>query len=234
MLIDCHTHTSRYSSCSVLSPGELCLLARERGMDGLVLTEHRVQWPDGELRALREHMAPLAVYSGMEVSTQEGYDVVCITPHRLRAGSFPSMRELLRLVEPVREECFLFVAHPFRYSDSMGPELRAVLQGVDGIEMNSANIMRRRVERENGRFRPANHRRYAEARDAYGLVGVYNTDTHHPSTVGAIANRLRSADGTVPPLPADEAELSALLRRARVEEHQNTPLLDAYLHRPGG
>ena len=44
MRIDLHTHTSALSFDSNIAPQELVRLAKKRGLDGLVLTEHDRIW----------------------------------------------------------------------------------------------------------------------------------------------------------------------------------------------
>lgn len=225
LLIDCHTHTTRYSGCSSLTPETLCSLGELQGLDGIVLTEHQVRWQQTELDALRSQCPGITIYSGVEVSVGEGYDVVVIGPETGSMFGYAVPFELLlRELEPVRGETFLFVAHPFRYTDRMTTELEEILSAVDGIEVNSINILRNNARDEDGRISPVNQAVYDLARGKYGLVPVYNSDVHHEAGVGALANRFRSAAQ-----PADEAGLARLLKTADIEEHQDPALLRSVL-----
>jgi predicted metal-dependent phosphoesterase TrpH len=69
MVIDLHTHTSRHSCCSVLSPTDLVKEACLRGLDGIVITEHNYKWPNFEIERLRESIenANIVILSGQEV-----------------------------------------------------------------------------------------------------------------------------------------------------------------------
>ena len=49
MLFDIHTHTRRYSPCSILSPHDLVKKALELSLDGIVITEHEVLWDEKEI-----------------------------------------------------------------------------------------------------------------------------------------------------------------------------------------
>ena len=60
--IDLHVHTSRYSFCSHISPEELIRLAPERGIDGIVITEHDWQWTNEEIKNLQESLERKAVH----------------------------------------------------------------------------------------------------------------------------------------------------------------------------
>lgn len=225
LLIDCHTHTTRYSGCSSVSPEMLCSLGELRGLDGIVLTEHQVRWQHKELDGLRSQCPGITIYSGVEVSVGEGYDVVVIGPETGSMFGYAVPFELLlRELEPVRGETFLFVAHPFRYTDQMTIELEEILSAVDGIEVNSINILRNNARDEEGWITPVNQAVYDMARGKYGLVAVYNSDVHHESGVGALANRFR----TDAP-PADEKALARLLKTEAIEEHQDPALLRSLL-----
>jgi len=220
MRIDCHTHTRAHSDCSVLEPDMLCQLALERGLDGVVITEHRVQWPAADIRALRKRHPSLRVYAGMEVSLLEGYDVVLISEARLPSFGFPTLGQLDKALAPIRDEVFCFVAHPFRYTDELPDQLAAIMEYVDAIELNSVNIMRNNATRENGSFLPRNFRLYEQASRRFGLKPVFNTDCHHPAAVAAVANDLGGQK-----LPFGEGELVECLQRAKPAQYQNPGLL---------
>lgn len=225
MLLDCHAHTSLYSSCSRLTPLELCTLAQQRGLQGQVITEHRRHWPEEELDVLRAAFPGLRLYGGVELSLREGYDVVCITgPIRLFVPVFPDVDDLRRAIAPCRDETFCFVAHPFRYHDDMPPELEDILSVVDGIEMNSVNILRNNAVRKKDCFTPRNRARYEEARRRFALTPLYNTDTHKSTSVASIANCLDVGE-----LPASSASLARLLRNNEPRQWQNVELLEKHL-----
>ncbi len=224
MLLDCHLHTSIHSPCSSMEPEDMCRAALAGGVDALVITEHSVQWRPWDLDALRAAHPGLTIYSGMEVWVEEGYDVAVIAANMPPIPFMPPFARLISLLAPVREEVFVFVAHPFRYVEGMTEELQAIFKQVDGIEMNSVNILRGGWERDGERFLSGKHRLYQEARQRFGLVGLYDTDAHHVRSVGTIANLL---EGETP--PGSEAELAALLKSARPMEHQNPKALAACL-----
>ncbi|MFP4314797.1 MAG: PHP domain-containing protein [Desulfovibrionales bacterium] len=226
MLIDCHVHTTRYSGCSTLSPKWACEWAEDRGLDVLVLTEHQVQWTTPEIAILRKEYPGLKIFSGVEVSLEEGFDVVLIAsiqgltyppfPHRISLAEF---QDSLRVV---RGERFAFIAHPFRWTNQRSLEMDLVLAAVDGIEMSSINILHNNVRREKNRYVARNATLYQQAREEYGLIPLYNTDSHTEGSVGALANRV---DGQI---PATGSELAALLKRAHPEEYQNQDLLKRF------
>jgi hypothetical protein len=224
MRIDCHVHTSRYSGCSSIEPEELCELALERGLDALVLTEHRVRWAQDELDELRRRFPTLTLYSGVEISLRENHDVVCIAPPELdRFPPYPDLAELMKFVAPARDKSFLFVAHAFRYESEITPELSLVLRAVDGIEMNSVNVIKRQLLRRGDRFLSSNHRLYETAQQRHGLTPLFNSDGHHPLAVGSISSEFPE------PAPPDEAGLAELLKRSAAVERQDKKLLAAFM-----
>lgn len=227
MRFDCHTHTRLHSGCSSLRPDELCTLALERGLHGVVITEHRYQWSKAEIASLRDRHPGLGIYSGVELSLREGYDVVCIVGEiPLNLPDFPALIQLENILERHREDIFTFVAHPFRYRDFMTPELEDILSVVEGIEVNSVNIAKGAPQIHEGRYVAENWENYETTRQAYGMVPVFNSDTHATFSVATIANEIDTAT-----LPANEAELAALFRQKDIREWQNTEQLHACLER---
>ena len=225
MLIDLHTHTSRYSSCSVLHPEELCRLSVERGLDAIVLTEHFIMWSQEERDMLQNRFPQLKIYRGVEISVREGYDVICITAlEDLNVQSLLSVENFKKLLGPALDSSFLFVAHPFRFDSELTPGLQEVLRNVDGIEMNSINIFKTDPVLTGNRYHPRNEECYIRARDQYRLIPLYNTDTHHPFSVGGIAGYLETDH-----IPADETALCSLLRNAAAVERQNPQVIKRFL-----
>ena len=221
MLIDCHVHSCPRSACSVVTADRLCVRARERGLDALVLTEHHFQWSRAELDGLEARNPGLRLYGGVELTLTEGYDVVVVTAVPLEAPWPLSLDRLRRMLAEDRHRSFAFVAHPFRRSLRQDGPIQDILAWVDGIEMNSANVLRAGGLCDgDGLYRPCTSDLYETARREYDLAPLFNSDAHQEAAVGAVATWLEAPD-----LPADEAELAGLLRTARREERQDAALL---------
>lgn len=225
MFIDCHTHTSRHSSCSTISPEELCTLAVERGLHALVLTEHMYRWSEEEVQKLQARFPAIKLYSGVEVTMDGGYHVVLIGP----TGPYVHeknwrMSELLKMLGPERESSFIFIAHPFRYDILTTKALDSIFRAVDAIEISSVNIIKTIATSLTDRFAPTTHKLYEAARSKYSLAGIYNTDCHSPPAIGTIMNYV-----DVTELPDNERDLALLLKKHNLVERQNTPLLKKYL-----
>lgn len=228
MLLDCHTHTRVHSACASLEPDTLCKLALDRGVDALVLTEHHHQWTQETLRELETNHPPLRLYAGVELTLAEGYDVILIAPppllHAYGAISmFQPLRRLQKRLALVREEVFAFVAHPFRYACDTPEALSRIFAWVDGMEVNSVNILRGGHVPQDGLYAPANWQCYADALASTGCLAMYNTDCHHPQGVGALANDIPGGP------PADEAALVRCLRSAAITQWQHRNVLTSLL-----
>ncbi|MFA7114561.1 MAG: PHP domain-containing protein, partial [Candidatus Omnitrophota bacterium] len=135
MLLELHSHTSRYSKCSVCTPEDLVRRIMEKGLQGLVITEHHYLWTDDEIRQLKrdagvgEHFLIMA---GQEVDTDIGHVVVY--------GAKETIPERIKLTE-LREkfpDAALLWAHPFRKGRL--PEIRQLLdENINAVEIISSN-----------------------------------------------------------------------------------------------
>jgi predicted metal-dependent phosphoesterase TrpH len=157
-IIDMHLHTTRGASDSGLSPDDLAVEARQRGLTAVHISEHDRLWERYTLQAYREQNSDLLVANGMEVSTDMGH--ILALGLREYVGGIRHLQTLRRVAD--EHGAFLVVAHPFRhYFDpvyfrrqgkepfTMTPEQAAklpVFQLVDAIEvLNGANTVRENV-----------------------------------------------------------------------------------------
>jgi len=140
-VLDIHLHTQRHSGDSVMDERELYRYAKRAGLDGVVITEHHFQWPEEELRELREEiLAPpnFVLLAGFEYSSRKGDMLVFgLEPHwatELRPGLEPE--EAFRVFKEAGAA--IVAAHPTRagipYDD------RILDLAMDGIEVESCNI----------------------------------------------------------------------------------------------
>ena len=127
MLIDMHTHTSVHSTDSNLLPLDALLRTAERGLDGVVLTEHDVVWVPERAAALSEETG-LLVLHGVEVTTELGHVLV----YGLDA-LVPRITDARRLRAHCDEHgALMFLAHPARDPGLRVP--RAMMELFDGVE----------------------------------------------------------------------------------------------------
>ena len=173
MIIDMHLHTERYSICAGMSPDAMARTAVARGLDGVVLTEHDVLWPESELHALRARHPDLTILRGIEVNTRAGHALAYgIT--RAVTATFSDRMPLRTLTRRVHEAGgIVILAHPARYNDRLP---RAVYRAnLDGLEVRSFNIrgyMQRPIE---------------TLQADLDLPGIAGTDAHTTDVLGLYA-----------------------------------------------
>ncbi len=154
-IIDMHLHTTRGASDSGLSPDDLMLEARSRGLTATHISEHDRLWDRHTLEEFRQQHSDLLIANGMEVSTDLGH--ILTLGLREYVGGIRHGETLRRVAD--EQGGFLVVAHPFRhYFDpvyfrrqgkepfTLTPEQAArlpVFQLVDAVEvLNGANTLR--------------------------------------------------------------------------------------------
>jgi hypothetical protein len=127
MLIDLHCHTRAYSRCSALTPEALVRAARERGLDGVCITEHDASWTMAEISTLAEQME-FPVFRGMEVTTEVGH--VLVFGLDRHASAMAMLDELHRIVRS--EGGVMYLAHPSRRYGTLPPaDLAAYFDSVE-------------------------------------------------------------------------------------------------------
>ena len=130
MRIDLHSHTAVFSTDSNLLPHDLIAASAERGLDGVVLTEHDVVWPAERVAALNES-SDILVLSGVEVTTELGHVLV----YGLDA-LVPRITEARRLRALCDERgALMLLAHPARDPGLRVPPdaFRELFDGVEGL-----------------------------------------------------------------------------------------------------
>lgn len=168
MILDMHVHTT-YSSCSRLQLTEILENARERGLDGVCITDHNTMAAQAEIE---EGLQPdgLCVLFGMEYDTPEGDFLVFGPFENLKTGLHA--KELLRLVK--EREGIAVAAHPYRMDRMLDKSL---------VEQGFCRI----VEGINGRNRNHENFQVKELADRYGLVQCGGSDAHQLSELGKTA-----------------------------------------------
>ena len=139
--IDLHVHTRRHSACSTIDPERLIRQAVKAGLDGLVITEHHYQWPQGELDELAaKSTAPgFLLLSGFEYGSRRGdiliYGLAPEDAEDFAPGMDPG--EAIALAQKRGAVCI--AAHPTR--GAMGFDEEGLLLPFDAIEVQSVNLM---------------------------------------------------------------------------------------------
>ena len=109
MIIDLHTHSYPASACSSVSVEDLIVHAKQKGLNGICLTDHNYVWDQERVDQLQDDHEFL-VLRGNEITTNEGDMLVF--------GFEKNVRGIIRLEELKKEvdqvEGFIIAAHPFR------------------------------------------------------------------------------------------------------------------------
>lgn len=176
---DIHSHSSEHSACSHVSAEELIDTAIERGLAGMVVTDHHYQWPRAELQAIAERLKPGAIVmlSAYELTTADRPNGKQKHAGDLLIYGAPDGSEM-ELWTPYKEACarareqnaLIISAHPFR--EGAGAGERIFDMDIDGIEIFNPNHSQLDVSRAKAAVLRA------------GFLGVAGSDAHHASHVG--------------------------------------------------
>jgi hypothetical protein len=169
MLLEMHSHTAEYSSCSAVAAVDLLRRVHAKGLQGIVLTDHHHLWPESELAELkRKSEVPdyFLVLSGQELHCAELGDILIYGAER----TFPRGTSLTD-VRAGFPGAALVWAHPYRGGRDPSPDdLRHPL--LDGVEIFNSN----HTARGNSRGLQDWHR--------YRFTAIGGTDTHGASYAG--------------------------------------------------
>lgn len=173
--------------------------ARERGLDGVVITEHFAFWNDTEIQTLRRQFPDLQIFRGIEISTTEGEDLLVYGSNAAAATTNP--QSVATVMEQVRgTDAAVILAHPLRYRDQIAQALYASPpDACEGWSMNIYAFQRPAIQA------------FCEATGC-GMTAA--TDSHSINGIGAYATRFH---GTI----KHERDLAAALR-----EHAYSPFMD--------
>lgn len=186
-----HAHTSRHSPCSLLDPVELVLHVQEKGLQGIILTEHHYLWQEAEIADLRraaEVNDAFIIVSGQEVSVK-GFGHVLV----FGADKTIDKKHTLESLRKLYPEAALIWAHPFR-NGHMPLTEKLTHPYLDGVEIFSMN----HTVRENYHGLKAWHTQKFTAlsgSDAHTpeMTGCFPTEFMHPvETINDIAAEIRA------------------------------------------
>ena len=190
MKIDLHVHTKERSACGESGEEEMLQAAVNYRLDGLVFTDHHRFIPLGRLEALNRKYAPLRVFGGIEISVDEGEDVLVLGARdpALETRNWPYARLFAFVHE---RDGFLALAHPFRYQDEINIDIETY--PPDAIELHSKNTG------------ACDAPRILAVLERLDLLPLCNSDAHSAEHVGIYYNQLARE-------PGDERELIQTLK----------------------
>jgi predicted metal-dependent phosphoesterase TrpH len=191
VLIDLHCHTLPLSTCSALQADQLVVLARERGLDGICLTEHDRAWPEADLRALRNRNG-FPIFSAVELTTDQGH-ILAFGLDDPRAFSAIALE-----VHEAAKACgaLLFLAHPAR-------------DGLLKVTHDTVEFFMS-VEAVNGSDSRLQNMAASGLAHGFRLPGIGGSDAHTAAEVGRAATRF-------PVRVETQAELLEALRAGTYE-----------------
>ena len=123
-IFDLHVHTTRGSSDSGLTPGQLVRRAGKAGLDGVCLTEHGGGWTDREIEETFAGSG-LTVIAALEVDTDAGH--VLVFGVRAYVNGMHRIEDLRSVVD--RAGGAMVSAHPFRNLFNRPPDRPNLLFG---------------------------------------------------------------------------------------------------------
>lgn len=196
--VDFHNH-SNASPDSLVKPEELVTIARKRGLDRLVVTDHNTI--RGALRC--KELDPGLIIVGEEVMTTRGELVTAFVTEEVPRGLEPG-----ETIQRLRDQgAFISVSHPF--DPHRGWDLKDLMEIIDLVD--AIEIFNARCYREEWNLKAME---FAGERKLPGTVG---SDSHSLFEIGAAGMLLPEFDS------ADE--LRAVIRKGKVEAQLSSPLV---------
>lgn len=198
--VEFHCHTV-YSKDSLVEPADLIRVAKARGLDRLIITDHNSIGGALEAKAI----APDLIIIGEEIMTTDGELLACFVQKEIPKGLRP-----MEAIERMREQgAFISVSHPFdkhRNGAWKEKDLLEILPYVDAIETFNSRCIRNTYNEQAKVF----------AR-THGIVGTVGSDAHTLREVGRSSLKL--------PEFSNANELRISIRQAVASETLSSPFI---------
>ena len=173
MFVDTHMHECTYSTDSFLSLKEIVEIAKQKGLDGVCITDHDSMGLKETAEAYSREIG-FPIFVGIEYYSLQG-DIVAFG-----IETYPDRRidaqDFIHMVKAQGGVCFS--AHPFRNNKRGLEENLKTVQGLDGIEALNGSASYE-----------ANKKAYEYAAEL-GIQAVGSSDCHIPEKVGVYATWL--------------------------------------------
>lgn len=173
MFVDTHMHECTFSTDSFLTLKEIVEIAKEKGLDGVCITDHDSMGLKETAEKYSKEIG-FPIFVGIEYYSLQG-DIVAFG-----ITDYPETRidaqDFIDMVKAQGGVCFS--AHPFRNNNRGLEENLKVVQGLDGIEALNGSASCE-----------ANKKAYEYAKEL-GIQACGSSDCHVPEKVGVYATWL--------------------------------------------
>ncbi|MBI2424676.1 MAG: PHP domain-containing protein [Candidatus Hydrogenedentes bacterium] len=178
-VLDLHLHTQRHSRCSRINELRLIDRAIQRGLDGLVITEHHYQWPQAELdELLAQANAPgFVLLSAFEYSSSKGDILVYGLQPEATKEFVPGGEPEKMLAKARAMGAVCIAAHPTRAEISF--DERILKMPFDALEIESVNLQ------------PHEQRLAKKLAESLKIPPTGSSDAHRIEDVGAYATEFQ-------------------------------------------
>jgi len=137
MKFDMHVHTCRSKKCGWMRPKRLVLVAIERGLSGIAVTDHNTTSGALEVSEIvRDERLPLKVIIGEEINTDRGEVLAYFIDQDIEPGPFEEVLADIRRAGGISA-----IPHPFDRIRKGFLGAEAVLDEVDAIEVLNARCL---------------------------------------------------------------------------------------------
>ena len=177
MKYDLHIHT-KYSKCSINAPDKILKIAKQKGLNGIAITDHHTTIGAHKVEKLNKDK-DFEVIIGEEITTEYGDVLGLFLQEEIKA------RKLFEVMDEIKaQDGIIVVAHPFRIVPWLKFKypLQKLKGKVDGLEtLNSRNF-------------PYSNNASEKAANKYHFAKIGSSDAHLPFDVGnayTICNNLR-------------------------------------------
>lgn len=171
--IDLHVHTRRYSRCAeLLDPNTLGRQMRQRGLHGVVLTEHDIMWNRNDIMTLNAQFDGVKLFSGVEVSSRDGHFIVIGLDDMDGIEPGIPAAELIQKAADSGAAVILVHHHMAREYSGNPNHILTLPSGIDAIEVASSITVEKNQEEA---------ARYSAIRGWHPVAG---SDAHSISIVG--------------------------------------------------
>ena len=189
LIIDLHAHTYPASDDSNLTLPELTIKSKEKGLDGICITDHD-RFLDTNTAADMTKEYGILIIPGAEVTTDNGHVLVFGLTEYVFGMHNPTF--LKKLVDNVGGA--MIATHPYRRAYFPGKSRQSNSYGrmVDDASTNPLYLISDAIEIRNGRGSVAENIFSEDIQSLLGMKGIGSSDSHTPEDIGKYATEFHT------------------------------------------